>query len=316
MIQVPYRCHSWDFRLIRWHVLSITFARAIQSRLAAREDAMPDHTDQPSPSAVANDRVGIRHLHAHIQYGHALVGRFGSRRDDEANDAYRSWKDRSRELVRFVLIANELYETQLRSVYRQMCLRHLLHMGDPGRDVEIDLRDLDLIVGEFASDARIAGSDPERVAEPDADGKVLVVYGRNHEVREQVARFLMKLELEPILLDEQAALGRTLIEKLESQAGLSFAVVILTGDDVGALAAEPDALRPRARQNVIFELGFAVGRLRRERVCALYEESVELPSDIHGVEYTPLDAAGAWRAKLARELYEAGLRFDPLKVIN
>jgi len=73
--------------------------------------------------------------------------------------------------------------------------------------------------------------------------------------------------------------------------------VILTGDDVGALAAEYDTLHRRARQNVIFELGFAVGRLRRERVCALYEEAVELPSDIHGVEYTPLDAAGAWRTR-------------------
>ena len=51
-------------------------------------------------------------------------------------------------------------------------------------------------------------------------------------------------------------------------------------------------------------------------MCTLYEGPVELPSDIHGVEYTPIDAAGAWRAKLARELYEAGFRFDLLKVIN
>ena len=92
--------------------------------------------------------------------------------------------------------------------------------------------------------------------------------------------------------------------------------MILTGDDVGGLAAEDDTLHRRARQNVIFKLGFAVGRLRRERVCALYEETVELPSDIHGVEYTPLDTAGAWRTKLARELHEAGFHFDPLKVIN
>ena len=63
----------------------------------------------------------------------------------------------------------------------------------------------------------------------------------------------------------------------------------LTGDDVGALAADPHPLRPRARQNVIFELGVAVGRLGRERVCPLYEEGVELPSDIHSVEYTPID---------------------------
>jgi predicted nucleotide-binding protein len=178
--------------------------------------------------------------------------------------------------------------------------------------MEIDLRDLESVLQRLEAPA--CDSVPLDDLEP--AGRVLIVHGRNHEVREQVARFLMKLELEPILLDEQAAQGRTLIEKLESQAGLSFAVVILTGDDVGALAADQDVLHARARQNVIFELGFAVGRLRRERVCALYEEMVELPSDLHGVEYTLIDAAGAWRAKLARELHEAGFRFDPLKVIN
>ena len=109
----------------------------------------------------------------------------------------------------------------------------------------------------------LLAEDSTRVSEPADDRKVLVVHGRNHELRERVARFLMKLDLEPVLLEEQAALGRTLIEKLDSQAGPSFAVVIVTGDDVGALAADADRLRPRARQNVIFELGFSVGRLGR-----------------------------------------------------
>ena len=93
-------------------------------------------------------------------------------------------------------------------------------------------------------------------------------------------------------------------------------MVLLTGDDVGGPASEPRKLRPRARQNVIFELGFSIAKLNRERVCALYEEGVELPTDFHGVEYKPLDAAGAWKAKLARELHEAGLRFDPLRILD
>ncbi|HLY38599.1 MAG TPA: TIR domain-containing protein [Candidatus Binatia bacterium] len=273
---------------------------------------MPERTDPSALPAVANDRGGTAYLAAHIRLGQMLLERFGMRRDDEANEAYRAWQDRSRELVRFALISDELYDAHLRGAYRRMCLRHVTHPTEPWRQVELDLRDLESVVQRLETPA----VDFARIDEVERDGKVLVVHGRNHEMREQVARFLMKLQLEPILLDEQAAHGRTLIEKLESQAGLSFAVVILTGDDVGALAADRDALHPRARQNVIFELGFAVGRLRRERVCALYEEAVELPSDIHGVEYTPLDPAGAWRAKLARELHEAGFRFDPLKVIN
>src|SRR5438445_699029 len=133
--------------------------------------------------------------------------------------------------------------------------------------------------------------------------------------RGQGARFLLRLRVGPVLIDGQPALGCTLIEKLEAQAGIASAVVILTGDDVGGLAARPRTLRPRARQNAIFELGFSVANLARERVCALYQEGVELRSDIHGVEYTPLDPAGVWRAKLGRELIDAGFRFDPLKVL-
>jgi predicted nucleotide-binding protein len=144
---------------------------------------------------------------------------------------------------------------------------------------------------------------------------VLVVYGRNEAAREKVARYLTKLGLEPILLDEQAAQGRTLIEKLDDQMHPAFSVVLLTADDVGGLAAPPGELRPRARQNVILELGFCVGRFGRSRVSALYEAGVELPSDYCGVEYAPLDANGGWKLKLARELLDAGLRFDPLKAL-
>jgi len=89
----------------------------------------------------------------------------------------------------------------------------------------------------------------------------------------------LKLQLEPVLLDEEAARGRPLIEKFETLWPVAFVVVLLTGDDVGGLAPEPRKLRLRARQNVIFELGYSIAKLTRERVCALYEEGVELPSD-------------------------------------
>jgi len=147
------------------------------------------------------------------------------------------------------------------------------------------------------------------------DRTVLLVYGRNEAAKEKVARFLMQLGLEPVLLDEQEARGRTLIEKLDQQPPVASAVVLLTGDDVGGLASRRRLLRRRARQNVILELGFTIGRLGRGRVCALYDEGVELPSDFLGVEYTPLDEPGAWKAKLARELYAAGLEFDPLRAL-
>jgi len=177
------------------------------------------------------------------------------------------------------------------------------------RSLQAELRALEFLADRLMVTG--AGKEPQSAA----DGKVLVVYGRNEETKEKVARFLMKLGLEPVLLDEQAAHGRTLIEKLEASP-VDFAVVLLTGDDVGALrSSEPQRLRPRARQNVIFELGYSIAKLGREYVCALYEEQVELPSDFRGVEYKPLDSAGAWKSKLAKELLEAGFQFDPLNAL-
>ena len=276
---------------------------------------MAELPGQPVRFQLARLPGCARLLLDHVRRGQELVRRFETRWDDEAGDAYRAWQDHSRQLLRFLFIADEISE-HLRAVYARMCLRHALRATDQREDLTTDLREVEAVARELGLQAGVLDSDAVRAgSEPGADGKVLVVYGRNREVKEQVARFLMKLGLEPILLDEQPAMGRTPIEKLEAQAAIAFAVVILTGDDVGGLATKPRTLRPRARQNVLFELGFSVANLTRERVCALYQEGVELPSDIHGVEYTLLDPAGAWRAKLGRELYEAGFRFDPLKVL-
>jgi predicted nucleotide-binding protein len=151
------------------------------------------------------------------------------------------------------------------------------------------------------------------VLEPDAladTRRVFVVYGHDEEAKQTVARFLEKLRLEPIILSERPNEGRTIIEKFESNANVSFAVVLLTPDDMGYPCESPDAARPRARQNVILELGYFVGHLSRARVCALYKGSTELPSDIHGVVYITMDEADGWKLKLARELKQAGFNVD------
>lgn len=141
------------------------------------------------------------------------------------------------------------------------------------------------------------------------NAKVFVVHGRDGESRETVARFLQRLGLEPILLFEQSrGGGLTVIEKLESHADVPCAVVLLTPDDSGALKG--DILKSRARQNVIFELGYFVGKIGRKNVYALYKDEVELPSDYHGVLYIRFDSEGAWRLQLAGQLKAAGLPID------
>lgn len=136
--------------------------------------------------------------------------------------------------------------------------------------------------------------------------KVFVVHGHNEAAKNAVALFLQRVGLEPIILHEQASAGRTVIEKVEVySADIAFAVVLLTPDDVGSEASDASHLKPRARQNVILELGFFIGKLSRTRVCALFQGNIELPSDYQGVVYVEMDAAGAWKTKLAQELVES-----------
>ena len=145
---------------------------------------------------------------------------------------------------------------------------------------------------------------------PISGSKVFLVHGHDESARETTARFLEKLKLEPIILHEQPNAGRTIIEKVERYAEVAFAVVLLTPDDVGGLNSAPQMLKPRARQNVILELGYFLGRLGRSHVAALLKGDVEKPSDYDGVLYLRMDDAGAWKILLARELKTAGLNID------
>ena len=129
-------------------------------------------------------------------------------------------------------------------------------------------------------------------------------------MKETVARYLSKLELNPVILHEQPNQGRTIIEKFEKHADVDFAVVLFTPDDIGHPVNNPDQSKSRARQNVVLELGFFMGALGRQRVCVLYSGDIELPSDYSGVLYLPLDGGGAWRFLLAKEMKASGMQID------
>lgn len=131
----------------------------------------------------------------------------------------------------------------------------------------------------------------------------------------EVARFIEKLGFEAIILHEQSNKGRTLITKFHEVADeVGFAVVLMTPDDCGGSVPDGD-LKPRARQNVVFELGFFIGKLGRERVATLVKGDVEKPSDFDGVVYISLDSAD-WKNQLGKELQEAGYDIDWNKVMR
>jgi len=121
---------------------------------------------------------------------------------------------------------------------------------------------------------------------------IFIVHGRDDKPKLELARMLEKLGFNVIILSEQPDKGRTIIEKLEQETiDIGYVFVILTPEDVIAdlqIPPPPPPFPPfdfryRARQNVILELGYFVGKIGRNRVCCLYKGDVELPSDIHGV---------------------------------
>lgn len=142
--------------------------------------------------------------------------------------------------------------------------------------------------------------------------KVFVVHGHDEGARESVARFLERLGFEAIILHEQANRGRTVIEKVEAHGDVGFAVVLLTPDDIGC--AKGGTPIPRARQNVLLDLGYFIGRLGRDHVCALKRGEVEIPSDFGGVVYVPFDDANGWKQALGQELQAAGFEIEWNKV--
>lgn len=140
---------------------------------------------------------------------------------------------------------------------------------------------------------------------------VFLVHGHDSATKVDVARTVHLLTgNNPVILHEKPNQGRTLVEKFEGHAAeAGFVVVLATGDDVGR-PKSTSVDRPRARQNVVFEWGFFVGALGRDKVAVLYEEGVELPSDILGVAYIVLGVGDQWKHELAREMRSAGLDAD------
>ena len=144
--------------------------------------------------------------------------------------------------------------------------------------------------------------------QPERSKRVFIVHGHDDNMKLSVSNFLMAIGLEPIILADQVNAGKTIIEKFERNADVGYAVVLLSPDDYS-----PQGGDGRARQNVILEWGYFIGRLGRSHVCALKRGDVELPSDIIGMVWETFDEYGGWKRRLVKELIEAGVAVDEHK---
>ena len=146
--------------------------------------------------------------------------------------------------------------------------------------------------------------------------KVFIVHGHDNEAKIEMARVLEKLGFEAIILHEQPNAGLTIIEKIAAYSDVAFAVVLYTECDLGRDKNSPvDKEKYRARQNVVFEHGYLIGKLGREKVSAFVKGDVETPGDISGVVYTAMDKAGAWKQELLKEMKAAELNVDFNKLL-
>ena len=145
--------------------------------------------------------------------------------------------------------------------------------------------------------------------------KVFIVHGHDVKVKETVARFLEGLGLDVIILHEKPDDGATIIEKIEHYSDVSYAVVLYTGCDMGKEKNEDD-YKPRARQNVVFEHGYMISKLGREKVCALVDKDVVCPGDLSGIVFVPLDEGGAWKMKLFQKMNSVGVEIDKDRLLK
>ncbi|WP_404353705.1 TIR domain-containing protein [Exiguobacterium aurantiacum] len=146
------------------------------------------------------------------------------------------------------------------------------------------------------------------------NNKIFIVHGHNDDLKTSVARFIERQGLEAVILHEQASGGQTIIEKLEHRSDVGFAIILYTPCDLGRVAtSEKSDEKPRARQNVVFEHGFFIGKIGRGKVVALTKGDIEIPNDYSGVVYVQHDVRGAWKVDIARELKHAGYNIDVTK---
>lgn len=232
-----------------------------------------------------------------------------------------SLRDRGQMIIRRAFGADSPYSERLSSIEFHYTGAYITTLGGPESPAESQMherywregqRESISLIDTMLEDLELSESEQQVQGREDPtttprSNRVFVVHGHDNEMKQAVARTLERLGLEAVILHEKPNRGQTIVEKIERYSDASFAVVLLSPDIGYAATKGPETARPRARQNVILELGYFAGKLGRESVVALHRGDIELPSDYDGVLYTPYDGdSGTWRGELVAELRESG----------
>lgn len=263
----------------------------------------------PGPPQITPEQ-GIELLQGQIEKARNLLSSHLFNKDD-----YSSWELLTRNFLEKSFGVNSPNVTSVTNVGKYGSFP--MNAGEAwwekhrSKSLQSQVRKLEGLVELLQTEVQLEQGTSATLQKPVIGHRIFLVHGHDEAALHETARFLEKLDQEVIILREQPNKGRTIIEKFEDYADVGFAVVLLTSDDRGGSSDLPvEKQQARARQNVIFEFGYFIGRLGRNRVCALYTSGVEIPSDYSGVLYIQLDDQGGWRLALAKEMKAAGLPVD------
>lgn len=284
--------------------------------------------------------MGVQQLPSRGNYmGVSMYGFGGSRPDDSVKyeesskqafmAAYKMWDDFNKEIYQSSFEApnntyfhdyesqswDHFYSHDIVADYKKQIQRQITQM-------QSDINKVALIDCSAAEQKHPIN---EVVEEKPLSKDIFIVHGHSEEMKQIVARVVTKLGLNPIILHEQANEGRTIIDKFEINAeNIQFAIILLSGDDLAASVKDLEGveekdvrmkLEKRARQNVVFEMGYFAGKLGRNKLFYLLQDGVAKPGDLDGLVYTSYDAVGAWKFGLVKELKASGYDVDANKVL-
>jgi predicted nucleotide-binding protein len=283
------------------------------TRKRASDGSPPEEPKLQVARVEAHQRLDER-----IQLGKQMLNRQinSTQGVDELKNDFRTWHDYNKQLLKRLFTTTQPADEYVPATFASS------GSPDPQRrlqsiryDIERQNQKLVSIANrlDLYDEPSGAGAVAGRTATIPRGQTVFVVHGHDDARKLEVAHFIERVTGQrPTILHEQSNRGRTIIEKLEDHAAeAGFAVVLLTGDDVGGV--DEASLRPRARQNVVLELGMFMGLLGRSGIVALCEEDVERPSDIDGVVYVSF--AEDWQLKLAKEMQTAEIDLDLNKAL-
>lgn len=212
-----------------------------------------------------------------------------------------TWKTRCYNLIKEIVAPNSPAAALANTAVSIPTHRYYLKSFD--RQKETMIQALKLATENIKRDSfdELKKSTPKK-GPSTSSNKIFIVHGHDTPLKTELENFLSDIGIEPIILHKKPDEGQTIIEKFEKHSDVGYAFILLTPDEIAYTIDQEkldDSIRnkeKRARPNVIFEFGFFVGMLGRNRVCCLYKGDVELPSDLGGLLYkkieTTVDAQG------------------------